>query len=92
MKIAPGAKIDDGLLNVNLISAVGTWRALLQLARLCAGRHTNHPQVDYHVARSLEINAPDGLEVAADGELIGQTPAKVVVLAKALRVVVPQGP
>jgi diacylglycerol kinase (ATP) len=89
MKIAPDAKIDDGLLNVNLVEAVGRWGALLQLRRVCRGRHTGHPHVRYLTARRLEIVAPADLEVAADGDLIGYTPARVLVQPKALRVFVP---
>jgi diacylglycerol kinase family enzyme len=86
MKIAPTARVDDGLLNANLIRAVGPWRAVLQLRRLCRGRHTHHPLVSYLTARCLEINAPVGLDVAADGDLVGQTPARVLIKPKALRV------
>jgi diacylglycerol kinase (ATP) len=89
MKIAPNAKIDDGLLNVNLVEAVGRWGALLQLRRVCRGRHTGHPHVRYLTARRLEIVAPAELDVAADGDLIGYTPARVLVQPKALRVFVP---
>jgi diacylglycerol kinase (ATP) len=89
MKIAPGAKLDDGLLNINLIGAVSGWRALLLLRRVCQGRHTKHPKVRFFTARRLEISSPADLEVAADGDLIGHTPARVEVQANALRVLVP---
>jgi YegS/Rv2252/BmrU family lipid kinase len=89
MKIAPNAKVDDGLLNINLIQAVGRWQALLQLRRLCRGRHTNHPNVHYLLARDLKVDAPLPLEVAADGDLVGHTPAQILVRPKALRVRVP---
>jgi YegS/Rv2252/BmrU family lipid kinase len=89
MKIAPGAKTDDGLLNVNLIGAVGRWEALKQLRRLCQGRHTTHPGVRYLTAVSLGVEPESPLEVAADGDLIGQTPAQFRVLPKALEIRVP---
>jgi diacylglycerol kinase (ATP) len=89
MRIAPGARVDDGLLNVNLIGAVGRWRALLQLRRLCRGQHTKHPSVRYFPADSLQIDATPALDVAADGDIIGETPARIVVRPKALRVLVP---
>ena len=89
MKLAPGAKIDDGQLNINLVEALGTWQALQQLGRLRRGQHISHPAVRYVSARRLEVAADEPLEVAVDGELIGQTPARFVVRAKALRVCVP---
>ncbi len=89
MKIAPNAEVDDGLLNVNLIGAVGRWQALGQLRRLCRGRHIDHPNVRYLLAHGLQVDAPCPLEIAADGDLIGHTPARILVRPKALRVRVP---
>jgi diacylglycerol kinase (ATP) len=86
MRLAPGARIDDGLLNVNLIQAVGRWEAFLQVRRLCAGLHVTHPKVRYHTARRLEIEADPPLEVQADGDLVGHTPASFEVRPGALRV------
>jgi diacylglycerol kinase (ATP) len=89
MRIAPGATIDDGELNVNLVEALGPWQALKQLSRLRRGEHITHPAVRYLPARTLEVDADSALEVAADGDLIGHTPARFTVRPKALRVCVP---
>jgi YegS/Rv2252/BmrU family lipid kinase len=88
MKLAPGARMDDGRLNINLIEALGRWEAVKQLRRVCQGRHTDHPKVRYLMASELTVEGDTALEVAADGELIGYTPARFVVLPKALRVMV----
>ena len=88
MRLAPGARMNDGELNVNLIEALGWWAALRLLLRVCRGRHTNHPKVRYLMASDLTVNGETPLEVAADGELIGYTPARFVVRPKALKVVV----
>jgi YegS/Rv2252/BmrU family lipid kinase len=89
MMIAPGAAPDDGLLNVNLIKITGCCRALMLLRSLCRGRHLQHPCVRYFSTHCLEIDADDALEIAADGELIGKTPARIEVRPGALRVMVP---
>lgn len=91
MRVAPGALIDDGVLNVNLISAMGRWRALWQLRRLSRGRHLGHPRMRYLTARTLQIEANPPLDVAADGDLIGHTPAQITVKPEALRVLVTPG-
>ena len=88
MRIAPGARIDDGLLNVNLVGAASRWEALKQLRRLSRGQHTSHAMVQYRTARSISIESDPPGEVAADGELIGLTPAMFVVKPKALAVLV----
>jgi diacylglycerol kinase (ATP) len=89
MRFAPGARIDDGLLNVNLIEAVGRWEAFGQVRRLCRGRHVAHPQVRYFTARSLTIEADPPIEVHADGDFIGFTPARFEVRPTALRLLMP---
>jgi len=89
MKIAPGAQTDDGLLNVNLVASMGRWEALKQLRRVCKGQHTTHPSVRYLTALSLDVETESPMDVAADGDLIGHTPAQFRVLPKALEVRVP---
>ena len=89
MRIAPGAEIDDGLLNLNLIGELGRWDALRHLRALCRGRHIRHPDVQYLVGQDLSVEAEASLEVAADGELIGSTPAHFSVKGKALPVLAP---
>ena len=91
LRVAPGALIDDGVLNLNLIRAMSRWPAILQLRRLAHGRHLGHPKVRYLTARTVEIDAGPPLDIAADGDLIGQTPAQVAVKPKALQVLVPPG-
>ena len=88
MKLAPGARMDDGRLNVNLIEALGRWAAFMQLRRVCQGRHTSHPNARYLTASEVTMESDTPLEVAADGELIGCTPARFVVEPRGLRVVV----
>ncbi len=87
MKLAPGARMDDGELNVNLVDAVGWWQVLMQLSRACRGTHTTHPGVRYFPARTMAIETEPPIEVAADGDVIGETPARLEVKPKALRVV-----
>ncbi len=88
LKIAPGALVDDGMLNINLIEAIGRLEALRHLPKLLNGRHTNHPKVRYKTGEELTIETENPIEVAADGDLIGCTPARFQVLPRALRMLV----
>ncbi len=90
MTISPGALIDDGRLNVNLIQAVGRWEVLRQLHLLRHARHVNHPKVRYSTAACMEIETEVPLEVAVDGSLVGHTPAQFEVQPKALEVLRPR--
>jgi len=89
MRLAPGAQMDDGLLNVNLIEAMNRWRAFAQVLRLARGRHINHSKVRYFTARSLAVESDPPIEVQADGDFIGNTPAEFQIRPQALRVLVP---
>jgi YegS/Rv2252/BmrU family lipid kinase len=89
MLIAPGAQIDDGWLNINLISDLKPWSALMLLRRVCRGGHINHPKVRYLRERALRIGSDTPLEIAADGDLIGQTPAVISIRPRALSILVP---
>jgi YegS/Rv2252/BmrU family lipid kinase len=89
MRFAPGARVDDGLLNVNLIQAVSRWKALAEVRRLCRGQHVMHPEVRYFTARSVTIKAVPPADVQVDGDLIGSTPARFDVRPNALRLLVP---
>jgi len=59
------------------------------LRALCRGRRIRHPDVQYLVGQDLSVEAEASLEVAADGELIGSTPAHFSVKGKALPVLAP---
>jgi len=86
MRIAPGSRVDDGHLNVNLIRNLGRFQALRQFLKLCQGRHTGHPDVRYLTARSLAIASDPPIEVAVDGDLVGSTPARFEVRPQAIAV------
>jgi diacylglycerol kinase (ATP) len=89
MRIAPGASVCDGLLNLNLIGAMSRWEALRQLRRLCRGDHTLHASARYLTAQTLRIETIEPIEIAADGDLIGHTPALISVKPSAVRVLAP---
>lgn len=91
MRLAPGALPDDGRLNVNLIDALGRWETCRQLRLLASGQHVGHPRVNYFAATGLSIHADLPVEVQADGEPVGWTPASFGVVPGALQVVAPSG-
>lgn len=88
MRLAPGARMDDGLLNVNLCEPVGRWRAIALLWRMCRGRHLSHPRLRCFTARSVSAEANPPIDVQADGEIIGHTPAQLDVIPRGLKVLV----
>lgn len=102
--VAPGARPDDGALDAYVLSAPSgedperpgaRARDLLALARYAAlllrGRHVEHPRVLHLKARRVALRTEPPLDVDADGELAGRTPAAFRVAPAALRVIAPAG-
>jgi diacylglycerol kinase (ATP) len=89
MHIAPGALPDDGLFRVCLIREVDRLSVLRLLPLVIAGRHVEHPAVEFWDTPFLEIQANPSCDLYADGERLGRTPIRLDVVPSALWVVVP---
>jgi YegS/Rv2252/BmrU family lipid kinase len=84
MRIAPAARLDDGLLDVVVIADISRWLAIRSLPLLYRGTHGRLRQVRFFQARTLRIDADEPAGLEADGELVGETPAEFRVLPAAL--------
>lgn len=88
MPAVPGARIDDGQLNVLVAGQFGRLQALLMLPRLLAGTHLPHPRIGTHAFTQLRLTAAQPLPLAADGEPVAASAQVTVrVLPKALQAV-----
>ena len=93
MKVAPNAKINDGLLDIVNIGDMPTAKILLNGLSIYRGTHTSLPEVKGTRAKVIEISSADPVAtmlLETDGELPGRLPAKFEVVPKAIRVRVPQ--
>jgi diacylglycerol kinase (ATP) len=88
LRIAHGALLDDGWLDVVLIRATSRAALLRTFPKLSTGRHTTHPAYEHHRVRRVSISAP-GIVAYADGERLGPLPVTVDVAPDALEVLVP---
>ena len=89
-KIAPGAKMQDGMLNICWIEKTGRLRILLNLYRPIQGTHIYLPEVKMFKASSFTISSPEKLCCEIDGETIeAEKEYKIKTLPRALRVIVP---
>jgi YegS/Rv2252/BmrU family lipid kinase len=89
MFVAPGAELDDGLLDLVLTGAVTKRRFLANLPKVFKGTHVKEPAVHVRRAASVRIAADRQFTVYADGDPIGELPATVSIRPAALRVLVP---
>ena len=90
MPVAPGARIDDGELDLVLAGRFGRLGALLTLPLLLSGLHLHHPRIRMQRYRQLRIEADAPLPLALDGEPVpAARDLQVSVRPQALRVVRP---
>ena len=88
LRIAEGAVLDDGLLDVVVIMPMSKPQLVRTYPKLFKGTHVHHRQYRHHHARKVTIAAP-GITAYADGERIAALPLTVEVVPLALRVLVP---
>ena len=85
LRIAHGASIDDGMLDVVIIRPMSKGKLVRTYPQLFSGRHVEMPEFEHHRVREVSVSAP-GIVAYADGERIGPLPLTVRVAPRALRV------
>ncbi|MDQ4053150.1 MAG: diacylglycerol kinase [Actinomycetota bacterium] len=85
LRIAEGAKLDDGLLDVVIIKPMGKVELVRTYPKLFRGTHVTHRQYEHHLARIVTVAAP-GIVGYADGERFGPLPLTMECVPGALRV------
>ena len=88
MFTAPDADLTDGLLDLLIIGDIGKADLIRSLPRIYKGTHLTHPKVTMKKAREIEIKSKHNLNLQADGELLGELPARFRVIPSALNIIV----
>jgi diacylglycerol kinase (ATP) len=89
MKIAPPAKLDDGQLDLCIISDIAPFKLFCLFPTIYCGNHLRRPEVQYLQTARLRIETERPLNVYADGEYVCKTPVEASVRPAALRVITP---
>jgi YegS/Rv2252/BmrU family lipid kinase len=89
MRIAPLARLSDGMLDVCFVRRTHRMRLLHNFPRVFRGEHLGMPEVEYFQASRLRIDSQRPLDLYADGEPVCRTPFEIEVIPRALRVIVP---
>jgi diacylglycerol kinase (ATP) len=89
MKIAPQAKMDDGLIDICVVGGVDPFKLFCLFPTVYAGRHLKVAEVSYSQAERVRVETESPLDVYADGEFVCQTPAEMGIQRAALRVLTP---
>ena len=84
MKICPGARFDDGLLDVLILSKVSIIELIKVFPKVYSGSHISHRAVEVIKGREITVNAP--AKAFADGEYISELPITIHVEPGSLKV------
>ena len=89
-RLAPGARLDDGRLDLVIVPPLSIFSALPAAARLFAGSVNRVPGLHRHAIKQLVISRPQAGPMQVDGELVN-TSADITVCIRpaSLRVLVP---
>lgn len=89
-RMAPEAKMDDGILDVAVMTGHGWPSTVRHLAGLTLGQHVKDPDFFLRQTTHLSLLAREALPVHVDAEPVGVTPVEVEVVPLALKVIVPK--
>jgi YegS/Rv2252/BmrU family lipid kinase len=84
MMMAPGADIDDGMLDVVVASDLTRRGVLRLLPAIFSGRHVDDPRVEVFRGTSIRVESEFPLTLTPDGEILGTTPFNVTIQPSAL--------
>ena len=91
MRIAPEAKMDDGLLDVCVVGGVNPFKFFCMFPTVYSGKHLSIREVEYFHSPRVRVETEHSLEVYADGERVCRTPIEISIQPAALKVITGNG-
>jgi YegS/Rv2252/BmrU family lipid kinase len=89
MRLAPHARLDDGALDVILVSDCSKLRCALTLPKVFHGAHIHEPNVTELRGAEVRVSADRPFTVYADGDPVGRLPITLRAVPAALKVLLP---
>jgi YegS/Rv2252/BmrU family lipid kinase len=86
MHVCPRAKLDDGLLEVTVIEALGMLELMLDMKFLYSDNLYVHPKTRHFQARTVAAEAAVPVSIEVDGEPLGTLPVEISLLPRAIPV------
>ena len=91
LELAPGARLDDGRLDVLVFEGFGGPALIIHLVRALFRRGAD-PRVRRYRATTVAISSHRPMAVRADAVDLGVTPVQIICRGGALRVLTPSAP
>jgi diacylglycerol kinase (ATP) len=89
LRLAPGATLDDGLLHVVLIEAIGAFEVLRLLPRLMVSGELRTSRVKRWQVSKVRLTTRKPSTFHGDGEILGSTPVEIELVPRAIQVLAP---
>jgi diacylglycerol kinase family enzyme len=89
LKVAPKAKLNDGLLDVFLVRDMPWLKIWALFPKVYWGTHIERERAEYLPVREVEVEAEKSTRVSVDGEVSGYAPARFRVVPGGLKTVCP---
>lgn len=86
MKMAPLARLDDGLIDLIIVRKVSRFKLLKLFPKVFSGNHISDPGVDYRQVKKFSIIPEKDRQLNIDGEVLGSTPVIVEVLPREIEI------
>lgn len=89
MKIAPEARLDDGLFDIILVKGMKVLEFLRNVWRIYAGTHLSHPKIAFIRGRRIDAlpeNPDERVLIEIDGEQLGGLPATFEIVPRSFLV------
>jgi len=87
MKIAPKAKLNDGLIDLVLIKDASRLKLLRLMSKLFSGKHIYDDIVEYVQLSKFELKTHVTSQLNIDGEIKGSAPFKLSIIPKAIQII-----
>ena len=84
MRVAPDAKINDGLFDVLIIEKMSKWKFIANLPRVFKATHLQMDGVEIRPARTLTLKCEPNQRVATDGDRACEGPVRIKMLPGAV--------
>ena len=87
MRMAPKAKLDDGLMDIIVVdSNISRIRLLSVLPKLFKGTHIGEPEVQYYQSSKFSLIPDNDDSLIIDGEMIGKTPIVAEIIPNSIEI------